>query len=102
MYEVILTPDYLALIMEYAEGGSLTAHVAERWGTAKPGGLIMDEDEARYFFRVHSSRASHKMACLVASARHSCLRCCRSVCVGNENGWNAELTFGLVWIAAIH
>jgi serine/threonine protein kinase len=57
VYEVILTPDHLALVMEYAEGGSLTAHVAERWGTAKPGGLIMDEDEARYIFRVHTLSA---------------------------------------------
>ena len=52
VYELILSEDYLGLVMEYAQGGSLTAHVAERWGTAKAGKLVMDEDEARYFFRV--------------------------------------------------
>ena len=52
VYELILSDDYLGLVMEYAQGGSLTAHVAERWGTASAGKLVMDEDEARYFFRV--------------------------------------------------
>lgn len=52
VYEAILTPDHLGIVMEYAAGGALTAHVAERWGAAKPGGLILTEDEARYFFRV--------------------------------------------------
>lgn len=52
VYEAILTPDHLGVVMEYAAGGALTAHVAERWGAAKPGGLILNEDEARYFFRV--------------------------------------------------
>ncbi len=52
VYELILSDDYLGLVMEYAQGGSLTAHVAERWGTATAGKLVMDEDEARYFFRV--------------------------------------------------
>ncbi|BDA44043.1 Serine/threonine-protein kinase SAPK3 [Coccomyxa sp. Obi] len=51
VYEAILTPDHLGIVMEYATGGALTAHVAERWGAAKPGGLILSEDEARYFFR---------------------------------------------------
>ena len=54
VYELILSDDYLGLVMEYAQGGSLTAHVAERWGTATAGKLVMDEDEARYFFRVRS------------------------------------------------
>lgn len=54
VYELILSDDYLGLVMEYAQGGSLTAHVAERWGTATAGKLVMDEDEARYFFRVSS------------------------------------------------
>ena len=55
VYELILSDDYLGLVMEYAQGGSLTAHVAERWGIATPGKLVMDEDEARYFFRVINS-----------------------------------------------
>jgi len=40
VYELILSEDYLGLVMEYAQGGSLTAHVAERWGTAKAGKLV--------------------------------------------------------------
>ncbi len=52
VYEAILTPDHLGIVMEYAAGGALTAHVAERWGAAKPGGLILTEDEGRFFFRV--------------------------------------------------
>ena len=37
--------------MEYAEGGSLTGYVAERWQHAQHAGLFLTEDEARYFFR---------------------------------------------------
>ena len=55
VYELILSDDYLGLVMEYAQAGSLTAHVAERWGTASAGKLVMDEDEARYFFRVSTT-----------------------------------------------
>lgn len=62
VYELILSDDYLGLVMEYAQGGSLTAHVAERWGTATAGKLVMDEDEARYFFRqfIHAVDYCHK------------------------------------------
>ena len=52
VYEAILTPDHLALVMEVAEGGSLTTYVAERWAKATPGGLILTEDEGRFFFQV--------------------------------------------------
>jgi serine/threonine protein kinase len=37
--------------MEYAEGGSLTGYVAERWQHAQHAGLFLTEDEARYLFR---------------------------------------------------
>ena len=64
VYELILSDDYLGLVMEYAQGGSLTAHVAERWGTATAGKLVMDEDEARYFFRVRSHPYfAHSLEC---------------------------------------
>ena len=45
-------PDHLALVMEVADGGSLTTYVAEQWAHATAGGLILTEDEGRYFFRV--------------------------------------------------
>ena len=56
VYEVILTPDHLALVMEVAEGGSLTTYVAERWAKAAHGGLILTEDEGRFFFQVRPQR----------------------------------------------
>ncbi len=58
VYEAILTPDHLGIVMEYAEGGALTAYVAERWGSAQPGGLILKEEEARFFFRVSQDSSS--------------------------------------------
>ena len=66
VYEAILTPDHLAVVMEVAEGGSLTTHVAERWASAKPGGLVLTEDEGRFFFRV---RASSAPSCMPAPQR---------------------------------
>ncbi len=50
--EAILTEKHLALVMEYAAGGSLTAYVSQRWQHATHTGLFLGEDEARYFFRV--------------------------------------------------
>lgn len=50
--EAILTEKHLALVMEYAPGGSLTAYVSQRWQHATHTGLFLGEDEARYFFRV--------------------------------------------------
>ena len=52
--EVLLTENHLALVMEYAACGSLTGFVAERWQNAQQSGLFLQEDEARYFFRVSS------------------------------------------------
>jgi len=49
--EALLTEQHLGLVMEYAEGGSLTGYVAERWQHAQHAGLFLTEDEARYFFR---------------------------------------------------
>lgn len=50
--EAVLTEKHLALVMEYAAGGSLTAYVSQRWQHATHTGLFLGEDEARYFFRV--------------------------------------------------
>ncbi len=52
VYQLILTPTHLALCMEWASGGSLTSYVADKWQSADPSGLVMAEDEARYFFKV--------------------------------------------------
>lgn len=51
VYEAVLTRHHLGLIMEYAAGGSLTSAVAEAWTQAKPGGLVVSEDRARFLFR---------------------------------------------------
>lgn len=50
-FEALLTPTHLALVMEFAAGGSLTSYVAERFTTAQHTGLFLTEDEARYFFK---------------------------------------------------
>lgn len=52
VHQLLLTPTHLALCMEYARGGSLTSYVADKWQHADPSGLVMSEDEARYFFKV--------------------------------------------------
>ena len=63
VYEAILTPDHLALVMEVAEGGSLTTYVAERWAKAAHGGLILTEDEGRFFFQVSPTASSMQATC---------------------------------------
>ena len=53
--EALLTEKHLALVMEYAAGGSLTAYVSQRWQHATHTGLFLGEDEARFFFRVSAA-----------------------------------------------
>jgi serine/threonine-protein kinase SRK2 len=50
--EALLTEFHLALVMEYATRGTLTAYVAEHWHHGQQHGLFLTEDEARYLFRV--------------------------------------------------
>lgn len=50
--EALLTDNHLALVMEYAACGSLTSYVTDRWQNAQSSGFFLQEDEARYFFRV--------------------------------------------------
>lgn len=50
--EALLTDSHLALVMEYAACGSLTNYVTDRWQNAQCSGFFLEEDEARYFFRV--------------------------------------------------
>jgi hypothetical protein len=55
VYDLILTPSHLALVMEVAEGNSLTSYVADKWQHADPHGLVLDEDEGRFYFKVSNS-----------------------------------------------
>jgi hypothetical protein len=51
--QVLLTETHLCLFMEYIAGGTLTDYVSARCETTdQRGGLFLDEDEARYLFRV--------------------------------------------------
>ena len=64
--EALLTESHLALVMEYAAGGSLTGYVAERWQHAQANGLFLSEAEARYFFRQFIEAVSYCHANCVA------------------------------------
>jgi serine/threonine protein kinase len=55
-HSVLLTETHLCLFMEYIAGGTLTDYVSSRYDTVeRRGGLYLDEDEARYLFRVRPS-----------------------------------------------
>eukprot|EP00884_Botryococcus_braunii_P018776 jgi/Botrbrau1/5582/Bobra.97_2s0013.1 len=66
--EAVLTENHLCLVLEYAEKGSLTGYVADRWQHGQKYGLFLTEDEARYFFRqflaaveyCHSHSVAHR------------------------------------------
>lgn len=47
-----MTEQHLCLVLEYAEKGSLTGYVADRWQHGQKYGVFLTEDEARYFFIV--------------------------------------------------
>lgn len=49
--EVVLTSHYLGLVMEYAPGGSMTGFITQKFRECRGVGLLMSEDEARYFFK---------------------------------------------------
>lgn len=52
-HELMLTDTHLCLFMEYIKGGTLTDYVSARCETAdQRHGLYLDEDEARFLFRV--------------------------------------------------
>ncbi|KAF6256418.1 kinase-like domain-containing protein [Scenedesmus sp. NREL 46B-D3] len=52
MHEIVLTKTHLALVLEYASGGSLTDEVSCLWESAlQRGGLFMEEQEASYHLR---------------------------------------------------
>ena len=63
-----MTTTNLALVLEYAQGGSLTNYVSARWQHAQHLGSFLSEDEARYLFRVR--RACSLQACWSACRAH--------------------------------
>lgn len=53
METALLSCSHIGLVMEYVDGGTLTQYVSRRTaGREARGGLFLEEDEARYFFRV--------------------------------------------------
>lgn len=76
--EALLTETHLCLVMEYAACGSLTGYVAEQWQHAQKSGLFLQEDEARYFFRVGTIYGLEH--CLPGFAdRSRCCWCCANL-----------------------
>eukprot|EP00891_Asterochloris_glomerata_P000072 jgi/Astpho2/72/e_gw1.00004.30.1_t len=59
VYDLILTPTHLGLVMEAAEGGSLTSYVADKFPDIDPQGLILSEDESRYYFKQFVSAVAY-------------------------------------------
>lgn len=58
-HELMLTDTHLCLFMEYISGGTLTDYVSARCDTADQRlGLYLDEDEARFLFRVRPPSAA--------------------------------------------
>lgn len=51
-YEVLLTPSYVAIVLEYCADGTLLQYLDERVAYAQTVGLYMSEAEARFFFWV--------------------------------------------------
>lgn len=81
--EVVLTSSHLALILEYAAGGTLTKYVSDRWDTVhQRGGLFLEEHEALFFFKV-----------LNWCQLNSQTRCLGSSCFG-FNAMDSMCTFG--------
>lgn len=67
--EVVLTHSYLALVLEYVPGGTLTRFVSERWDSShERNGLFLTEQEARFIFKqflsaveyIHSHKVAHR------------------------------------------
>jgi serine/threonine protein kinase len=52
--QAVLTQSHLALVMEFAPGGTLLRYVSKRY--KGEGSLVMPEDEARYYFHVRPCR----------------------------------------------
>jgi serine/threonine protein kinase len=66
VYEAVLTPTHVGLVMEYAAGGALTGYIAEAWVRAEPGGLVLPLNTARFLFRQFVRAVCHCHALGVA------------------------------------
>lgn len=65
VFECVLTPSHVGVVMEFGAGGSLTSYVGEKWSTALPGGLVVREELARYLFRqVRRRRRERESLCV--------------------------------------
>lgn len=49
--EVVLTPQFLGLVLEYENGGTLAEYIASRVGKVGPLDLAVQESQALYFFK---------------------------------------------------
>ncbi|KXZ49824.1 hypothetical protein GPECTOR_19g275 [Gonium pectorale] len=100
MESALLSRSHLGLVMEYIDGGTLTQYVSRRTATRfERGGLHLEEDEARYFFRqlinaveyLHKSHVAHrdlKMCNVVLTTRRPpTLKLCD---FGFAKGWDED------------
>lgn len=76
VYELFLTDECLGLVMECADGGSMTAFVSERFKGAAKSELLLQEDEALYLFKQFISAVAycHKHNLAHRSAHSPCSR----------------------------
>ena len=51
VYELFLTDECLGLVMECAQGGSMTSYVGDKWKASAKNDLLLKEDEALYLFK---------------------------------------------------
>lgn len=90
--EVLLTKNYLGLILEYVPGGNMVNYVTKRRETKhERGGLCMDEDEARYFFKQLISAVEY---CHTHDVAHRDLKLDNTLLDAHEPPWVKLCDFG--------
>ncbi|KXZ42321.1 hypothetical protein GPECTOR_162g136 [Gonium pectorale] len=90
--EVILTKSYLGLIMEYVPGGNMVGYVTKRRETKhERGGLCLDEDEARYYFRQLVSAVEY---CHKNNVAHRDLKLDNTLLDNHDPAWLKLCDFG--------
>jgi serine/threonine protein kinase len=79
--QAFLTPQYLAIAMEYASGGDMFEHVVRKGG--------LKENEARWFFQqlIVGVDYVHKMVRLLASGRT--VDAAASLCAFTASTWQS-------------
>ncbi|PNH05264.1 Serine/threonine-protein kinase SRK2E [Tetrabaena socialis] len=99
--EVILSKSYLGLIMEYVPGGNMVSYVTKRRETkGERGGLCIDEDEARYFFKQLVSAVEY---CHRNNVAHRDLKLDNTLLDNHEPPWLKLCDFGFAkhWQEAV-